>query len=42
VVTTCLDYQTELSVWITSINIFEIRRGIEILSDGRRRSRLEA
>ena len=34
-----LDRQAEPSVWTTSINIFEIRGGIETLPDSRRRSR---
>jgi toxin FitB len=37
-----LDQQPEPSVWTTSINIFEIRGGIETLPDSRRRSRLQA
>ena len=40
-VTVWLDRQAELSVWTTSINIFELRGGIEMLPDSRRRSRLE-
>lgn len=36
-----LDRQAELAVWTTSINIFELRGGIEMLPDSRRRSRLE-
>ncbi len=37
-----LDRQAEPSVWTTSISVFEIRSGIELLPDSRRRSRLEA
>lgn len=37
-----LDRQAELSVWTTSITVFEIRTGIEILPAGRRRRSLEA
>jgi toxin FitB len=37
-----LDLQAELSVWTTSITVFEIRHGIEILPRGRRRASLEA
>lgn len=37
-----LDQQAELSVWTTSITIFEIRAGIEILPPSRRRRSLEA
>ena len=40
-VTNWLDRQAEPSVWTTSISVFEIRSGIEILPDSRRRSRLE-
>ena len=40
-VTIWLDRQAEPSVWTTSINVFEIRSGIEILPDSRRRSLLE-
>ncbi len=40
-VTTWLDWQAEPSVWTTSVNVFEIRSGIEILPDSRRRSLLE-
>jgi predicted nucleic acid-binding protein len=35
-----LDRQAELSVWTTSITVFEIRTGIEILPAGRRRRSL--
>ena len=37
-----LDRQAELSVWTTSITIFEIRYGIELLPRSRRRAALEA
>jgi hypothetical protein len=37
-----LDHEAELSVWTTSITIFEIRAGIEILPPSRRRVSLEA
>jgi toxin FitB len=36
-----LDNQAELSVWTTSITVFEIRHGIELLPRGRRRQPLE-
>ena len=36
-----LDNQPPESVWITAITVFEIRFGLEILADGRRRRRLE-
>lgn len=35
-----LDRQAPESFWITAITVFEIRFGIEILPDGRRRRRL--
>jgi len=41
-VATWLDQQAEVSIWTTSLNIFEIRSGIEILPDSRRRTLLEA
>jgi toxin FitB len=37
-----LDRQAELSVWTTSITVFEIRNGIEMLTRGRRRTSLES
>ena len=37
-----LDRQAELSVWTTSVTIFEIRYGIELLPKSRRRASLEA
>src|SRR5579863_10702422 len=36
-----LDRQAELSVWTTSITVFEIRHGIELLARSRRRAALE-
>lgn len=36
-----LDEQPSESVWTTSITIFEVRMGLELLADGRRRRRLE-
>jgi toxin FitB len=36
-----LDRQAELSVWTTSITVFEIRMGIEVLPQSRRRRSLE-
>jgi toxin FitB len=41
-VTLWLDRQAELSVWTTSITVFEIRHGIEMLPRSRRRVSLEA
>lgn len=37
-----LDGQSPQSVWMTTITVFEIRFGLEILADGRRRRQLEA
>lgn len=37
-----LDSQPPESVWTTSVTVFEVRLGLEILEDGRRRRRLEA
>jgi predicted nucleic acid-binding protein len=37
-----LDRQAELSVWTTSVTVFEIRHGIELLPRGRRRRALES
>jgi toxin FitB len=37
-----LDRQPELSVWITSVTVFEIRNGIEMLPRNRRRGSLES
>ena len=36
-----LDEQPTESVWTTSITVFEVRLGLELLPDGRRRQRLE-
>ncbi|HEX4838804.1 MAG TPA: type II toxin-antitoxin system VapC family toxin [Solirubrobacteraceae bacterium] len=36
-----LDEQPAESVWTTSITVFEVRMGIELLAKGRRRTRLE-
>jgi toxin FitB len=33
-----LDGQSRLSIWITSITIYEVRYGLAIMSDGRRRT----
>jgi hypothetical protein len=41
VVTSWLDRQARTSVWTTSVTIFEIRYGLEILPASRRRSALE-
>jgi predicted nucleic acid-binding protein len=40
-VRTWVDRQADLSVWTTSITVFEVRHGIEILPRGRRRRSLE-
>jgi predicted nucleic acid-binding protein len=40
-VLTWLDDQPTESVWTTTITVFEIRTGIELLEQGRRRRRLE-
>ena len=40
-VVTWLDAQPPESIWTTSITVFEIRFGIEILASGRRRRMLE-
>ena len=37
-----LDRQPEISVWTTSLTVFEIRHGIEMLPRGRRRMSLES
>ena len=37
-----LNRQPELSVWTTTISVFEIRTGIELLPNSRRRRALEA
>lgn len=36
-----LDRQPSESIWTTSITVFEVRMGLELLAKGRRRSRLE-
>lgn len=41
VVVTWLDSQPSESIWLTSITVFEIRFGLEILAAGRRRRTLE-
>lgn len=41
VVVNWLDGQPAESIWTTSITVFEIRAGIELLERGRRRKRLE-
>jgi toxin FitB len=41
VVVRWLDEQPAESIWTTSITVFEIRTGIELLERGRRRKRLE-
>ncbi|HET7883216.1 MAG TPA: type II toxin-antitoxin system VapC family toxin [Acetobacteraceae bacterium] len=41
-VRTWLDHQAELSVWTTSISLFEIRVSIEVLPASRRRRALQA
>jgi len=37
-----LDGQPTESIWLTTITVFEVRFGIELLAPGRRRRRLEA
>ncbi len=41
-VITWLDRQGEAEIWVTSITVLEILTGIELLSEGRRRSILSA
>ena len=41
IVVAWLDRQPAQSLWTTAITVFEIRLGLEILADGRRRRRLE-
>jgi toxin FitB len=41
VVASWLDGQPAESIWTTSVTVFEIRTGIELLERGRRRKRLE-
>jgi toxin FitB len=36
-----LDEQPSESIWTTSITVFEVRMGLELLPEGRRRKRLE-
>jgi toxin FitB len=36
-VTAWLDKQARTSIWITSVTVFEIRYGLEILADGKRK-----
>lgn len=36
-----LDEQPSESIWTTSITVFEVRMGLELLAEGRRRRRLE-
>lgn len=40
-VVTWLDEQPSESIWTTSVTVFEVRMGLELLADGRRRRRLE-
>lgn len=40
-VATWLDEQPSESVWTTSVTVFEVRTGLELLPDSRRRRRLE-
>ncbi len=40
-VVTWLDEQPSESIWTTSITVFEVRMGLDLLTKGRRRSRLE-
>jgi predicted nucleic acid-binding protein len=37
-----LDLQAATSIWITSVTVFEVRTGIEVLPPGRRRTDLSA
>jgi predicted nucleic acid-binding protein len=41
IVVAWLDEQPSESVWTTSITVLEVRMGLELLADGRRRRRLE-
>lgn len=41
VVVTWLDAQPAESIWTTSITVFEVRMGLELLAEGRRRRTLE-
>lgn len=40
-VVTWLDHQPAESIWTTSVTVFEVRMGLEILETGRRRRHLE-
>jgi hypothetical protein len=40
-VVTWLDQQPPESVWTTSVTVFEVRMGLELLAEGRRRRSLE-
>lgn len=42
VVADWMDKQPRESVWTTSVNVYELRYGIELLARGRKRSGLEA
>jgi predicted nucleic acid-binding protein len=41
IVVAWLDEQPSESIWTTSITLFEVRMGLELLAKGRRRSQLE-
>ncbi len=41
VVVAWLDQQPAESIWTTAITVFEVRMGLELLAEGRRRTRLE-
>ncbi|HSZ06034.1 MAG TPA: type II toxin-antitoxin system VapC family toxin [Solirubrobacteraceae bacterium] len=41
IVAAWLDEQPSESIWTTSITVFEVRMGLELLAKGRRRSQLE-
>jgi len=41
IVAAWLDEQPPESIWTTSITVFEVRMGLELLAEGRRRARLE-
>jgi toxin FitB len=41
IVVSWLDEQPSESVWTTSITVYEVRMGLDLLAKGRRRSRLE-
>ena len=42
VVITWLDQQPAESIWLTSVTIFEVKFGIELMAPGRRREQLES